>query len=65
MSVEYRPPHIHEKFDEAFLTSSSRGVAPITSIDNESVGEGKVGRFTNQLSAAYAAYVLEKAESIL
>jgi len=62
--VAYRAPSVNEKFDEAFLTSSSRGVVPIISIDNESVGQGRVGRFTKQLSAAYDAYVLAKAESI-
>jgi len=64
MSIDYRSLHIHEKFDEAFLTSSSRGVVPIVSIDSKSVGQGRVGRFTKQLSAAYDAYVLAKAESI-
>jgi branched-chain amino acid aminotransferase len=64
MSIEYRAPSVNEKFDEAFLTSSSRGVVPIISIDNESVGQGRAGRFTKQLSAAYDAYVLAKAESI-
>jgi len=63
--VAYRAPHVHEKFDEAFLTSSSRGVVPIISIDNKSVGQGRVGKWAKQLSVAYEAYVLKKAESIL
>ena len=65
MFIEYRSPRVDEKFDEAFLTSSSRGVVPVISIDNRVVGEGRVGRFTKQLSAGYEAYLLAKAESIL
>lgn len=64
MSIEYRPPKIGEGFDEAFLTSSSRGVVPIVSIDNVSVGEGRVGQWTKMLSKAYQAYVERKAEKI-
>lgn len=64
MSIEYRSPHINEKFDEAFLTSSSRGVVPIVSIDNKSVGQGRVGKGTKMLSKAYQAYVEEGSEQI-
>jgi branched-chain amino acid aminotransferase len=64
MSIDYRPPHVEEKFNEAFLTSSSRGVVPIISIDHKSVGQGWVGHLTKQLSVVYDAYVLEKCESI-
>lgn len=62
--VAYRAPHVHEKFDEAFLTSSSRGVVPIVSIDNRSVGQGRVGKWTKMLSKAYQAYVEERSEQI-
>lgn len=51
--------------EEAFLTSSSRGVVPIVQIDGQPVGEGRVGEVTRKLSAAYEAYVHRKAESIL
>lgn len=64
MSIEYRPPYVNENFDEAFLTSSSRGVVPIISIDKITVGQGRVGRFTTQLSGAYTAYVSARAEVI-
>ncbi len=64
MSIEYRPPLVNEKFDEAFLTSSSRGVVPIISIDNLSVGQGRVGAWTKILSQAYQAYVAERSEGI-
>ncbi|MBI5964748.1 MAG: aminotransferase class IV family protein [Chloroflexi bacterium] len=65
MSVEFRAPSVHEKFNEAFLTSSSRGVVPIVSIDNQSVGRGSVGKWTKILSKAYQAYVEERSEEIV
>lgn len=65
MSIEYRAPKISEKFDEAFLTSSSRGVVPIVSIDNKSVGQGRVGQLTKVLISAYASYVKERSEKII
>ena len=49
---------------EAFITSSSRGVVPVVQIDDVVVGQGRPGRITKQLSAAYEAYVLAKAELI-
>ena len=64
MSIEYRSPHVDEKFSEAFLTSSSRGVVPIVSIDGEPVGQGRVGEWTKMLSKAYQAYVKERSEKI-
>lgn len=64
MSIEYRPPLVNEKFDEAFLTSSSRGLVPIISIDNSPVGEGSAGAWTKILSQAYQAYVAKRSERI-
>jgi branched-chain amino acid aminotransferase len=65
MSIEYRPPRIKEKFDEAFLTSSSRGVVPVVSIDGKPVGQGGVGRWAKTLSKAYQAFVEERSESLI
>lgn len=65
MSIEYRPPRVDEAFDEAFLTSSSRGVVPIVSIDRERVGEGRPGVWTKKLSKAYQAYVQERSEPLI
>ena len=48
MSIEYRSPLINEQFDEAFLTSSSRGVVPIVKIDGKPVGRGKPGAGVRQ-----------------
>lgn len=65
MSIEYRSPAISEKFDEAFLTSSSRGVVPIVSINESPVGQGRVGDWGKKLSQAYQTYVKERSESIV
>jgi branched-chain amino acid aminotransferase len=65
MSIEYRAPFVNEKFNEAFLTSSSRGVVPIVSIDNKLVGQGSVGSWTKILSQAYQIYIEEKSESFI
>lgn len=56
--------HLDEA-DEAFLTSSSRGIVPIVKIDDVAIGQGKPGPVTKQLMAAYEAYVIENAEKIL
>jgi branched-chain amino acid aminotransferase len=64
MGIEYRAPRLDEKFDEAFLTSSSRGVVPIVSIDHHPVGQGSVGKRTKILMQAYWEYVERKAEEI-
>jgi len=64
LTIEYRFPKMSEKFDESFLTSSSRGVVPIVSIDNEPVGQGRVGQVTRLLSITYDAFVMENAEHI-
>jgi branched-chain amino acid aminotransferase len=65
MPIEYRALKIGEKIDEAFLTSSSRGVVPIVSIDNMSVGQGMAGKWTKILSKAYQAYVKERSEKFI
>ncbi|MDD2921503.1 MAG: aminotransferase class IV [Anaerolineales bacterium] len=62
MGIKYRAPKINENFDEAFLTSSSRGIVPIVFIDNQPVGRGSVGKWTKKLMGAYRSYVTEKSE---
>ena len=39
--------------DEAFITSTTREMSPVTSIDGRPVGTGKVGPVTRQLLAAF------------
>jgi len=51
--------------DEAFITSSSRGIVPVIRIDDVTIGQGRPGSITKELSAAYDQYVLDHAERIL
>lgn len=64
--MKYRPLRLDQisAVSEAFITSSSRGIVPVVQIDDVMVGEGRVGELTRQLSAAYEAYVLRRAEGI-
>jgi branched-subunit amino acid aminotransferase/4-amino-4-deoxychorismate lyase len=66
MSILYRAPRLalRDEFAEAFLTSSSRGIVPIISIDGRGVGEGTVGAWTERLMNAYQSYVEERGEEI-
>ena len=43
--------------DEAFLTSSSRGILPVVQIDDLRVGQGLPGPLTRRLMERYEAYV--------
>lgn len=46
--------------DEAFLTSSLRGIAPLVSIDARRIGGGSPGRLTNMIASRYLALVDEE-----
>lgn len=43
--------------DEAFLTSTTRGVVPIVQLDDQPIGDGSVGPVTRELMARYRAAV--------
>jgi branched-chain amino acid aminotransferase len=43
--------------DEVFLTSSVRGIMPVTRLDGVPVGDGTAGPLTRRLHQAYLAYV--------
>ena len=66
IEIEYRPLPIDElpSIDEAFITSSSRGVVPVVEIDGQSIGTGQVGDVARLLRRAYDEHVLRKAEKI-
>ncbi len=66
IGIEYRPPRVEEllTWDEAFITSSGRGVVPVTEIDGQPVGTGQVGEVARLLRRVYDAYVVKKAERI-
>jgi branched-chain amino acid aminotransferase len=51
-----------DRLDEAFLSSSSRGIVPIVAIGDEPVGDGKPGVTTGRLMVAYETYVARAVE---
>lgn len=53
------------EIDEAFITSSSRGIVPVVQIMDQPVGSGKIGKTTKQLMDLYERKISEIAESIL
>jgi branched-chain amino acid aminotransferase len=48
--------------DEMFLTSSVRGIMPVTTVDGHALGNGKPGPITRALQRRYAAYIDELAK---
>jgi branched-chain amino acid aminotransferase len=52
------PIDLHQA-DEAFLTSSVRGVVPVTRADGKPLGDGKPGPVTRRVLAAYEALLRE------
>ena len=51
-------------FTEAFITSTSRAVLPVTEIDHEAVGDGKLGPITRKLMQIYDQKVMAEIEPI-
>lgn len=51
--------------DEVFLTSSVRGIMPVTTLDGETVGGGEAGPLTRKLQERYEAYISEAARAAL
>jgi branched-chain amino acid aminotransferase len=66
IGIDYRPPRVDELpgLDEAFITSSGRGVVPVTDIDGQPVGNGQVGEIAKLMRRVYDEYVVRKAEKI-
>lgn len=66
VQVVYQPIALSDvnTLAEAFLTSSSRGVVPIVQIDDIPLGDGQVGPLTQQIQAAYDAWVTDHLEPI-
>ena len=64
--MKYQPLKLDQlsAVDEAFITSSSRGVVPVIQIDGATVGQGSPGQITRMLMRAYDEYVLKHAEMI-
>jgi branched-chain amino acid aminotransferase len=66
LRVKYQPLQLDQlaAIDEAFITSSSRGIVPVVQIDQARIGQGTPGPVTRQLLEGYAEHVLETAEDI-
>lgn len=66
VGVRYRSLRLDQLslVEEAFITSSSRGIVPVIQIDDMRVGQGSPGRVTKLLMSAYEEYVLKHAEKI-
>ncbi|MGB5611278.1 MAG: D-amino-acid transaminase [Sedimenticolaceae bacterium] len=64
LNVEQRPFSIEEacSADEAFITSATTFVMPVTSIDGKPVGDGKPGAMTRRLRELYIETALASIE---
>jgi branched-chain amino acid aminotransferase len=66
LDVQFQPLELSQvaAIDEAFITSSSRGVVPVIQIDQVLIGQGSPGPITKDLLAAYQSSVIQNAEKI-
>jgi branched-chain amino acid aminotransferase len=66
LDAKYQPLPLDQlaEIDEAFITSSSRGIVPVVQIDRITIGQGSPGPVTQDLMAAYESYVTQNAEKI-
>ena len=64
--VRYKALSLREirEIDEAFITSSSRGVVPVAQIADRLIGNGKVGEVTKQLMSLFEQKISSIVESI-
>lgn len=53
-----------ENIEEAFISSTSRGLLPVIKIDDKQVGDGKPGKITNYLLSRLNERILLEAENI-
>lgn len=54
-----------EKIEEAFISSTSRGLLPVIKIDGKQVGDGRPGKVTNYLISRLNERMLKEAENII
>ncbi len=66
ITVRQIAPKLRElaRFDEAFLSSSSRGIIPVVEVDGVAIGAGLPGAKTRQLRAAYQRWVAAHLEEL-
>jgi branched-subunit amino acid aminotransferase/4-amino-4-deoxychorismate lyase len=53
--VDFLSPDEVRSADEVFITSSTRGVLPVTTVDRRPVGDGQPGPVTRRLLSLYRA----------
>ncbi|GAP10850.1 branched-chain amino acid aminotransferase [Bellilinea caldifistulae] len=53
-----------KNLDEAFITSTSRGVLPVRQIDDHMIGSGKVGELTRRIMERYQEQIKRMVEPI-
>jgi branched-chain amino acid aminotransferase len=58
-------PQALRSADEVFLTSSLRGVIPVTRLDGSVVGDGRPGPVTKRIMTAYETWVTARVEAAL
>lgn len=56
-------PEVLGECSEAFLTSTTRGIMPVTQAEGSPVGDGQVGPLTDRLREAYLAAVRRRIET--
>lgn len=63
LPVELRAPRLQEipAFEEAFITSSSRGIVPVVVINEQVIGNGRPGPVTAELRRRYEEQVRREA----
>lgn len=66
MEIKFEPVHFSDlpKLEEAFITSTSRKIMPVTQIDSFLVGKGKPGPITKRLINLFRKRFLKEYESI-
>lgn len=66
LPVQMNAVHVSQihQLEEAFLTSSSRGIIPVVEIDHIQIGDGVPGPLTKKLIAAYRAWVDEHLQAL-
>ncbi|MFP4550419.1 MAG: aminotransferase class IV [Spirochaetales bacterium] len=67
VQVKLEPPQVAmlPRYAECFLSSASRGIIPIVTIDETAVGDGTPGPLTRELMNAYDALAKMMAEPLL
>lgn len=65
-SLEVRPLPFEEllQADEAFITSANREVMPVVKIDEQTIGNGKVGEGTQQMMALFRNLTKKRAQGV-